>query len=199
MTPPPPNPNATPNATPNTNTNTNPNPRTNPRHPAASIPSLTATVRQRRRQRQQTPPPDPGRLLQSREWVAANLPQVLARLCPEQFRRQLRIDSRDPRPLHQRAEPFQRRDFRALDPAWQHLAGRCWSSSPLRSPPAAASDPVAAPIAASASTSTPPVRRFWIERPRGHSKTTDTAAMLLWTLLASRHAVRGVVAAADKD
>jgi hypothetical protein len=67
---------------------------------------------------------------------------------------------------------WQRSDFEALDPSWQRLAGR----SPL---PATT------------------FRRAYIERPRGHSKTTDTAVQLAWVLFASAHPVNGLVAAAD--
>ena len=108
-------------------------------------------------------------------WTQWNLPRAAWLQHPAAFRDRLRIDPDDPRTLGQRAEPFQRRAAAALDPAWQLVAGRWPSDRPL------------------------PRRRFWLERPRGHSKTTDTAAMLLWVLLAARRPVRGIAAAADRD
>ena len=41
--------------------------------------------------------------------------------------------------------------------------------------------------------------RAWIERPRGHSKTSDIAIAASWLLFASRAKLSGVVAAADSD
>jgi phage terminase large subunit-like protein len=50
----------------------------------------------------------------------------------------------------------------------------------------------------------PASRRHWIERPRGHSKTTDTAALATWLLMltglvASPRPLRMVAAAADAE
>ena len=134
------------------------------------------------------PPPPPADPLADAAWVARNRPAMLARLHPQGFRNLLAIDARDPTPLGRRQEPFQTRDFRVLDAAWMSLIGRTASL-----PPAIATDLEVKPP-----TSGIP-RRFWIERPRGHSKTTDTAAMLLWVLLTSPHRLRGIAAAADRD
>ncbi|NNJ27126.1 terminase large subunit domain-containing protein [Alienimonas chondri] len=75
--------------------------------------------------------------------------------------------------------PWQRADFVALDPAWCRVA--------------------AVPVPEGYVTSGSPARRAWLERPRGHSKTADTAVMLAWVLRFARRPIRGVVAAADKD
>lgn len=70
------------------------------------------------------------------------------------------------------AEPWQREAFDALDPAWLSIIGK--------GPP-------------------DPVRRAYLERARGHSKTTDIAAMVTWLLFAADRKVTGIATAADKD
>ncbi|WP_437206739.1 terminase large subunit domain-containing protein [Planctomicrobium sp. SH664] len=70
-------------------------------------------------------------------------------------------------------QQWQLRDLEALDPAWCDLAGR----------------PMSKPVS---------VRRAYIERPRGHSKTTDMALQIGWILLAARSRVNGIAAAADR-
>lgn len=79
-------------------------------------------------------------------------------------------------PLGERLEAWQERDFAALDPAWSELAG----------------------LVDRGSIGTE-IRRAWIERPRGHAKTSDMAAQLLWILEYGRLPVRGLAAAADRD
>ncbi|MAG94249.1 MAG: terminase [Planctomycetaceae bacterium] len=69
-------------------------------------------------------------------------------------------------------EDWQRTDFAALDAAWLALAGH---------------DVV------------PLFQRAYIERPRGHSKTSDMAMQIAWILMFSRRPVRGLAAAADRD
>ena len=66
-------------------------------------------------------------------------------------------------------------DIQALDQAWQTLAK---SES-------ACTDSV--------------TRRAYIERPRGHSKTSDMALQISWILLAAKSPVIGLAAAADRD
>lgn len=74
--------------------------------------------------------------------------------------------------------PWQERDFAALDDAWIHLAG----------------------LPAGVHTShTESIRRAYLERPRGHSKTTDMAVQIAWILQAAREPVYGLAAAADRD
>lgn len=69
-------------------------------------------------------------------------------------------------------QPFQNEDFEALDPALLWLARR--GGEPSR-------------------------KRFWIQRGRGHSKTTDAAIELTWLLLAARGTISGICVAEDKD
>ncbi|WP_437185715.1 terminase large subunit domain-containing protein [Planctomicrobium sp. SH668] len=72
-------------------------------------------------------------------------------------------------------EPWQLKDLRALDPGWQDLAGR------------------------SAQPQGAPLRRSYVERPRGHSKTSDMAVQIAWILIAARQPVIGIAAAADRE
>ena len=41
--------------------------------------------------------------------------------------------------------------------------------------------------------------RAWLERPRGHAKTSDTAAMVAWALAAADRPISGLAAAADRE
>ena len=69
-------------------------------------------------------------------------------------------------------DDWQRDDFEAMDPAWTSMV--------LLSEPT-------------------PKKRAWLERARGHSKTTDEAIMIAWALMAARRSLKGYAAAADKD
>lgn len=69
-------------------------------------------------------------------------------------------------------QPWQAADFCALDPAWRKLAGHDVKAQ---------------------------VQRAWIERPRGHGKTSDMAAQIAWILLFAKRRVEGLAAAADRD
>lgn len=95
-----------------------------------------------------------------------------AETSPAAFRNQLRFTPADPTPMGARLEPWQTADFAALDPAWMKLAGGEVDGG---------------------------FRRAWIERPRGHSKTSDMAAQIAWILLYGRRRLRGLAAAADRD
>ena len=100
---------------------------------------------------------------------------------PAAFRRNLRLTS-DARILFRAIEqPWQRADFLALDPAWRTLA-RVGSQG----------------IDKSLGTSAP-IRRAWMERPRGHSKTSDMAMQIAWILQNATRQVAGLAAAADRD
>ncbi|MCA9076060.1 MAG: terminase [Planctomycetaceae bacterium] len=77
-------------------------------------------------------------------------------------------------------QPWQERDFAALDLAWCSLAKRSSAGS-------------------GDSPSRVPYRRSYIERPRGHSKTSDMAMQIAWILLAAKEPVTGLAAAADRD
>lgn len=93
---------------------------------------------------------------------------------PSAFRSALRIDADgSPTCLGDVLDLFQLRDFQALDPGWQMVAGQDVDS--------------------------PVYQRAWLERPRGHSKSSDIAAMVSWALFASRRKIAGVAAAASKE
>jgi len=92
---------------------------------------------------------------------------------PAVFRQYLLIDTDDgPRALAKVMDPWQREDFEALDPAWRRVVGQTVEGGK---------------------------QLAYLERPRGHSKTSDLAVMSLWTLLVSRRRLSGVAAAADRD
>lgn len=92
---------------------------------------------------------------------------------PAEFRSQLRIIANgEIRLFAAVAQPWQLADMEAMDPAWMAAIG-------------------AGPI--------PYVRRAWLERPKGHSKTDDTAGYLCWALTCSRRKVEGVIGAEDFD
>ncbi len=93
---------------------------------------------------------------------------------PAFFRDFLLLHATPEQVLADEIQPWQTADFTALDPAWCRLA--CV--------------PFDHEVA---------VRRAYIERPRGHSKTSDMAAQIAWILLAARTAVIGVAAAADRE
>jgi len=92
---------------------------------------------------------------------------------PADFRHSLNIDA-DGVSQPFRADPWQAADFAALDPGWQLVAGRIGARN------------------------TPKLRAY-LERPRGHSKTSDLAMMVVWALVFSQRTISGVAAAADKD
>lgn len=113
-------------------------------------------------------------------WRQALLSRMrLQRLCcqraaarnPAAYRAALSLATSDGRAAL--LQSWQERDFAALDSAWMSLAG----------------------LSPSASI----VRRAYIERPRGHSKTTDMAIQCAWILQSARDTVRGLAAAADQD
>ncbi len=111
---------------------------------------------------------------------------------PAFFRDFLLLSATPERPLADEIQPWQAADFEALDPAWCRLAGIevCPRSALTPSPsPGGKGEPDG--------TATAPIRRAYLERPRGHSKTSDMAAQIAWILLAARTAVTGVAAAAD--
>lgn len=94
------------------------------------------------------------------------------RTSPAAFRERLRLSDDDERTFGDLMQPWQARDFRVLDAAWRQLAGV---------------------------THTAPYQRAYIERPRGHGKTSDMAVQIAWILLFARRTVEGLAAAADRD
>ncbi len=91
---------------------------------------------------------------------------------PRLFRELIRLPASEPVPLRDVAQPWQAVDFCALDVAWLSLAGRSVAAA---------------------------CRRAYLERPRGHSKTTDLAVQVAWVLQYAKQPVRGIAAAADRD
>ena len=91
---------------------------------------------------------------------------------PASYRQFLRLGAPPTPRLCDVLQPWQARDFTALDDAWRSLA----------TPQHLAT-----------------LRRAYLERPRGHSKTTDTAVQVTWILQWSPRTVRGLAAAADQD
>jgi phage terminase large subunit-like protein len=94
---------------------------------------------------------------------------------PAVFRQHLLIDTdQGPRALANAManDPWQWQDFLALDPGWRRVAGQNVAGG---------------------------YSRGYLERGRGHSKTSDQAVMATWALFASRRQLAGVAAAADKD
>lgn len=95
-----------------------------------------------------------------------------ARQSPLAFREALQLTNNQLRPANELFEDWQRTDFAALDDAWKRLAGFEVPKS---------------------------TRLAYIERPRGHSKTSDMAVQLAWILAYGRPQLHGVAAAADQD
>lgn len=95
-----------------------------------------------------------------------------ARKSPEAFRRELILSVEDRTPFGKAIQSWQQEDFAAVDPAWRKLAGHDVASA---------------------------YRRAYIERPRGHSKTSDMAVQIAWILMFSQNRVQGLAAAADRD
>lgn len=102
-------------------------------------------------------------------------PQQFARYAadPASFREDLLIDvDGTVKRFGDCMDPWQRQDFDALDPALMRCNGR--SSDDAR-------------------------MRAYLERGRGHSKTTDLAVMCCWALAFAVRPIRGYCFAADKD
>ena len=93
---------------------------------------------------------------------------------PAAFREALLIDANGrAKKFGESLDDWQRQDFEALDPAWLQLAGH--------------------------SSKQPRYQRAYLERPRGHSKTTDIAISVTYCLFAATHKITGVVASGDKE
>lgn len=154
---------------------------------------------------------------------------------PEAFRRNLTLSSTDAPLFRDIIQPWQSKDFQALDPAWLQLAKglanvpspptggeetrQSFSAeTPLNESGSNSSPSPHAGIASLRSNTTPgegrgegkktEIRqdfppniklRAYLERPRGHSKTSDTAIQLAWILQFANHPIHGVAAAADRD
>lgn len=103
---------------------------------------------------------------------------ITGTLEPEEFRNKVLVDSDgQPKIFGSILDPWQDEDFKALDTGWMSLAGWPADFRPTR-------------------------RRFYrayLERPRGHSKTTDTAVYLSWALSQAPRKIVGYWAASDRD
>lgn len=106
--------------------------------------------------------------------IAAQL--ELMRREPSFFRAQLVVDGSKSELVRYAdvVEPWQREDADAIDPALRWLAG--------------------APNAPE-----PHIKKFWLQRARGHSKTTDIAICLCYIVFAARKPINVIVGAADRD
>lgn len=104
-----------------------------------------------------------------------------AKRFPSAFRRNLKLTASRAPLFGSLVQPWQQADFAALDRAWKELAR-------VRFPG----------LGKSAETGAV-VRRAWVERPRGHSKTSDMAIQIAWILQYAVRPVQGLAAAADLD
>ena len=95
-----------------------------------------------------------------------------ARGAPKRFREQIIVEEHATKKFSQVMQSWQAEDFAALDDGWLQLAGL-----PAKKP----------------------LQLAYLERPRGHSKTTDMAVQLAWILQNSKTCVEGLAAAADLD
>ena len=143
--------------------------------------------------------------------------RVYAMSSPVHFRAVINLSVSPRRSLHQVVQAWQTADFAALDAAWAHLAGDDRRAGfPARPIPPGVGEPegihregadtdpcdpppTREPRAGTGKGAPPTIRRAYIERPRGHSKTSDMAIQIAWILLAARTPVTGVAAAADKE
>jgi phage terminase large subunit-like protein len=95
---------------------------------------------------------------------------------PQAWRSWLAIDTaRGPRQLRDVLEDWQESDFLACDNGWRQAIGL-------------ATDP-----------SRPTFRYSFLERPRGHSKSSDAAIMTAWALAAATSRRSGILVACDRD
>jgi len=92
---------------------------------------------------------------------------------PAEFRSRLIVDvDAQSKRWGECIEPWQAADFTAMDAGWLRAIGSGHEEA---------------------------CQRAYLERPRGHSKTTDLAAMCSWALFAATRQVAGVAAAASRD
>ncbi len=95
---------------------------------------------------------------------------------PDRFRHLMQLPGPSTASIASLLTDWQAADFSALDAGWQQLAH-----------PASTTDEPSI------------IRRAYLERPRGHSKTSDMALQLVYVLTAAKQALRGVAAAADRE
>jgi hypothetical protein len=98
----------------------------------------------------------------------------LIKASPSEFRRRFFIEcDGQVKRLAEVEDDWQRRDFEALDPGWQLAAGLKVDSRQV-------------------------YQRAYLERPRGHSKTTDIAIASCWAIYSAPRPIRGVIVAGDE-
>jgi len=129
---------------------------------------------------------------------------------PSALRQRLRIDPEFEDSFEQLLETFQRKDFEALDRSWTALA-RLEKNNKTRACQEAPYEQQTNNFQSESLEQSPqtlpdgrgsfskPYHRIYLERPRGHSKTTDLAVQIAWILIASHRALSGIAAAADMD
>jgi hypothetical protein len=128
-------------------------------------------------------------------WIRSNrtLSHRRAFQDPEGFRRLLLLPGAREQRFVDVVQPWQQADFAGLDPAWIDLAGM---RAEGQGPSVSALGPAPSALGPPPSSL---IRRAYIERPRGHSKTSDMAVQIAWILIAARQPVIGLAAAADRD
>ncbi|QDT36112.1 Phage Terminase [Stratiformator vulcanicus] len=139
------------------------------------------------------------------------------------FRHWIRLSPHDRNPFGRLIEPWQEQDFAALDAAWVNLCLGDSSGGPVPTEPGGAAarglgkcsresercrtshDPTETSCRSATrtysvrATPNPLVRRAYLERPRGHAKTSDTALSITWALLFAERPLNGYVVAADVE
>ena len=124
---------------------------------------------------------------------------------PAVFRKAVNLTSDRTIPFEVVMQPWQAIDFAALDDAWTQLGNVFATGEPRHSgEPRGVSPWVTSRCRTNEVTGglTPPrspIRRAYIERPRGHSKTADMAIQIAWILQYAKRPLRGLAVAADKD
>lgn len=113
---------------------------------------------------------------------------------PSEFRKRLRVEAGGVlRTLDSVMDDWQRRDFENLDPGWMRTAGVELAGGGVAAGDGGESG------GGSGGDGDDVVSRGYLERPRGHSKTSDLAVMVAWALFASRRKILGNAIAADKE
>lgn len=134
--------------------------------------------------------------------------QQIHRLSPAYFRNRIRLpnDKRPDgerqnceRPIVEHLADWQLADFQALDASWKRVVTHDGRQAQRELDGHDDEHQDAAEVIAKSSNGKAPFRRAWIERPRGHSKTSDTAIMVAWALVAADNAISGLAAAVDKE
>ncbi|WP_437187809.1 terminase large subunit domain-containing protein [Planctomicrobium sp. SH668] len=112
-------------------------------------------------------------VLQIQSWQTPQEIVEQAKISPSIYRRHVLIQAGPKVVIYDEAlDPWQRADLEAMDGAWEYMA-RVTSVRPKE-------------------------RRAYLERGRGHSKTTDIAAGVVWAILSSKSLLWGYAAASSE-